>query len=110
MSINSRSKGKSGELELAQYLRDAGYPAAKRGQQFKGGTESPDVVCPGLSEEFHFECKRVEAGNLYNWLAQAQRDAGEKVPLVAHRKSRKEWVVILTLEDFLNLQLRRPLP
>jgi Holliday junction resolvase len=109
MSINSRSKGKRGELELAKYLRDAGYPNARRGQQFKGGTDSPDVVCPGLSEEFHIECKCVEAGNPYNWLAQAQRDANGKVPVVAHKKSRKEWVVILTLEDFLNLQLRRPL-
>lgn len=109
MTINSRSKGKRGELELAKVLRDAGYPGARRGQQFSGGTDSPDVVCPGLSEEFHFECKLVEAGNLYNWLAQAQRDAGDKVPLVAHKKSRKEWVVILTLEDFLNMQLGRPL-
>lgn len=104
--MNSRAKGKNGELELAKVLREHGYAGAKRGQQFKGGSDSPDVVVPGL-EEFHFEAKRVEAGNPYIWMAQAKRDAGTKVPVVAHRKNKQDWIVILTLEDFLNLQLRR---
>lgn len=97
---NSRAKGKVGELELAHYLRDRGF-AAKRGQQFHGGSDSPDVVCLGLPD-WHIECKRVEAGNLYNWLAQSKRDAGKKRPLVAHRKNKQEWVVICSLEDFLE--------
>lgn len=110
MTINSRSKGKRGELELAAYLREAGYPSTKRGQQFKGGVDSPDVVCEGLSEEFHLECKRVEKGSLYDWLLQAKTDAaGGKIPLVVHKRNRKDWVVILTLDDFLALQLGRPL-
>ena len=101
--MNSRAKGKRGELELAEDLRKFGYDA-RRGQQFAGGADSPDVVCTGL-EDFHIEAKRVEAGNLYGWLEQAVRDAGGKVPVVMHRRSRKGWVAILRLEDFLALTL-----
>lgn len=97
--INSREKGVKGELELAEVFRAHGVHA-RRGQQFAGGSDSPDVVTslPGI----HVESKRVEAGNLYTWLDQAQRDAGDKIPVVAHRRSRRQWVVILNLDDFLN--------
>lgn len=104
--INANAKGKVGERELAEFLRERGYEA-RRGQQFSGGTDSPDVVCPDLAG-IHLECKRVEAGNPYIWLAQAIRDAGaNKIPLVAHRKNHKEWVAILRLDDFLNLFLQK---
>lgn len=98
--INSRSKGAAGEVELAHFLSDRGYPA-RRGQQFSGGSESPDVVCPDLVG-WHVEAKRVEAGNPYVWLAQAIKDAGSKTPVVMHRRNGKEWVAILRLEDFLT--------
>lgn len=100
---NSRRKGKVGELELAKFLRDHGIEAF-RGVQYQGGKESPDVVTslPGI----HFECKRVESGNLYDWLEQAQNDAGDNIPIVAHRRSRKDWVAIMPLTDFLNFVYR----
>jgi Holliday junction resolvase len=105
--INSRAKGKNGELELANRLKQYGF-AARRGQQFHGGSGSPDVVCEGLSP-FHLEVKRVEAGNLYNWLEQAIKDAGSKVPLVMHRRSNRPWVVIMRLDDFLTQLLVKDL-
>lgn len=100
--INSRAKGADGERELAHYLNEKGYEA-RRGQQFSGGADSPDVICPSLP--FHIECKRVERLQLYEALEQAIRDAGEggKVPTVFHRKNRKDWVVILKADDFLQL-------
>lgn len=101
MAINSRRKGKKGELEIAHILEAFGYQA-RRGQQFHGGADSPDVVCDGL-KDFHIEVKRVEAGNLYIWLEQAIKDAGGKVPVVMHRRTRQEWVAILRLEDFLKM-------
>ena len=100
--INSRTKGKTGELELAEFLRAQGFDNSRRGQQFKGGPGSADVV--GLPEGYHVECKRVEAGNLYTWLAQAKRDGGKgAVPIVAHRRNRQDWVAILPLESLLAL-------
>lgn len=101
MAVNSRQKGKVGELEFAKFLREHGYAGARRGQQFKGGTDSPDVV--GL-DGFHTEVKRTEALRLYDALDQAKNDAGAgKVPVVAHRKNKERWVAILDMEDFLAL-------
>lgn len=101
--INSRAKGKVGELELAHFLIEHGFDA-RRGQQRMGSPESPDVLgVPG----FHIECKRCEAGSLYHWLEQAVTDAGEKnTPVVMHRRNRQPWVAILRLADFLKLLAR----
>lgn len=102
MSINSRRKGKEGELELAALLRFHGYDA-RRGQQFAGGKDSPDVICDPL-KDFHFEVKRKQTTDIYGWLAQASRDAnGKKIPVVMHRKDRKDWVAILPAGLFLQL-------
>ena len=90
----SRNKGKRGEREFAKKL---GYNA-RRGIQFRGGEDSPDVVSD--LEEFHFEVKRTERLSLWDALAQASRDSGNKIPIVAHRKNHKPWVIILTLDDF----------
>ena len=104
MTINSRSKGKRGELQLAAFLREHGFEA-KRGVQHKGGADSPDVICDVLAAlGIHIECKHVEAGNLYTWLEQATRDAGPgKTPLVAHRRNDREWVAILPLDKLLEM-------
>ena len=98
--MNSRNKGKRGELEFAQFLRDHGYENARRGQQFRGGQDSPDVV--GV-DGVHFEVKRTERTDLYAWMEQAKRDAGVDLPVVIHRKNRGEWLAIMTAEDFMRL-------
>ena len=98
--MNSREKGKRGERMLAQVLREHGYEA-RRGLQYKGGAESPDVI--GLAG-IHIECKFVEHLNLSEAYAQAFRDAGNgEIPAVFHKKSREPWMVSLTLEDFLKI-------
>ncbi len=54
---------------------------------------------PGI----HFEAKRTERLSLYDALGQARRDAGDKLPIVAHRRNASEWVAILRLEDLLAI-------
>lgn len=97
--MNSREKGKRGELELARVLRSLGYDC-RRGQQYSGANGDADVVgLPGV----HIECKRVERLNLYDAMAQAKHDAREgETPVVAHRKDRCKWLVTLELEDFIT--------
>ena len=102
--MNSKQKGKRGELELAEVLRSHGFIGAARGQQFKGSPGSPDVVgLPG----HHVECKRVEALSIYNAYDQACRDAGPAdIPLVTYRRNGKPhhplpWLAILSLDDYL---------
>ena len=99
--MNSRDKGKRGELELSHFLTDHGFPA-HRGQQFSGGPDSPDVICKSLP--FHFECKRTERLRIHEAMQQAMADAGpESVPLVAHRRNGGDWLAILRLDDLLEL-------
>lgn len=97
--MNSRRKGADGERELANKLREYGYDA-HRGVQYKGSPDSPDVV--GI-EGFHIECKRVEQLNIEKAMQQSERDAGDNVPLVIHRKNREEWKVTMRLDDFIEL-------
>lgn len=98
--MNSREKGKRGELELAHILQKRGY-SARRGQQFCGITGEADVV--GL-DGYHIECKRVENLNLDKAMQQSIRDAREEeVPIVVHRKNNKKWLVTISLDDFLDV-------
>lgn len=101
MTINSKDKGARGERELAEYLTEKGFPA-RRGQQFKGGEDSPDVICDDLSA-FHLESKRTERLKLYDAMDQAKRDCGSRIPLVIHRRNRGEWLCVLRLDDLLNI-------
>ena len=98
--MNSRNKGKAGELELAGILREHGYDC-RRGQQYCGSNGDADVVgLPGI----HIECKRVETLNIDKAMEQAINDAREgEIPAVFHRKNRQGWKVTLSLEDFLGL-------
>lgn len=101
MAINSRSKGKRGEAELASVLRQHGYEA-RRGQQYSGANGDADVVgLPGI----HIECKRRERLDLYDAIAQAVRDAGKKhlLPTVMHRKNNCEWLVTMRLDDWVEI-------
>lgn len=95
--MNSRSKGKRGELEASKEWARVIGGTARRGQQFSGGKESPDVVCS--QENLHLEVKRCEVGNPYVWMDQAIRDAGDKVPVVLHRRNGRDWLLIVRLED-----------
>ena len=97
---NSRAKGAAGERELAEMLRAGGF-TARRGQQFSGSPDSPDVHVdiPWL----HIECKRTETLSLYVAMDQAKADCGEKKPCVMHRRSRKPWLAIMELPDFLSI-------
>ena len=97
--INSRSKGKKGELELAKKLRDYGYDC-RRGQQYCGANGDADVIgLPGI----HIECKRVERLDLYGAMAQAMADSKDKTPVVIHRKSHCDWLVTMRLVDWIEI-------
>lgn len=98
---NSRRKGAVGEREIAKYLRDHGFTEARRGQQFKGGADSPDVV--GLTG-FHIEVKRVERLDLNAAMEQSIRDsAPDETPIVVHRRNNDYWKVTMRLDDFMEV-------
>lgn len=95
--MNSRAKGKRGELEAAKAWMEFVGGTARRGQQFAGGNDSPDVVTS--APDIHLEVKRCERGNPYDWVDQAVRDAGGQCPVVLHRRNDKPWLLIVRLSD-----------
>ena len=98
MGKMSRDKGKRGEREFAKLCREAGYDA-RRGQQYNG-LDGEDVVgLPGV----HVEVKRVERLDLYGALAQSKRDAGGKMPIVAHKRNNSEWMITQPAKDWLEM-------
>lgn len=98
--MNSCAKGKVGEREFASLLRDNGYGDARRGQQFSGSPDSPDVVgLPGI----YVEVKRVEKLNLTDACVQAEGDCGGKPWIVAHRKNHAPWLITMRAELFFRM-------
>ncbi len=102
--MNCCQKGKRGERAWRDELRAHGYEA-RRGQQFSGSPDSPDVVCPDLPG-FHFEVKTVERLNVHEAMAQAVNDAADNVPVVAHKRNRGGWLVTMRPADCFNMLLR----
>jgi hypothetical protein len=101
MSSKSRRKGCRGELEAAAELRRLFGVEARRGRQYQGCDDAPDVQAGIVG--VHFEVKRVEALRLYPSLEQAIEDAGANVPVVLHRASQEPWVAIVRLDDLPRL-------
>jgi hypothetical protein len=103
MGRMQREKGKRGERECAAALDAAigGDTGARRGVQYAGGNESPDVR---IDLPLHVEVKRCEALQLYAALDQAKRDAPEGVPaIVCHRRNGRKWVAILEIDSLADV-------
>lgn len=99
--MNSRQKGKRGELELASILREEYGYKTRRGQQYSGANGDADVV--GLPF-LHIECKRVEKLDLYGAVGQAKHDRTEhELAAVMHRKNNCEWLVTMPLTHFMAI-------
>lgn len=101
MAINSRNKGAAGERELSKKFQELFGCSARRGQQFSGSPDSPDIVTsiPGI----HVECKRVEKLNIYAAIQQSKRDAGaDEIPVVCFRKNREKWILAVELDSALK--------
>lgn len=93
--MNSKQKGKRGELELVNALKKLGFHDVRRSQQFNGLSGEADLI--GL-DKIHIECKRVERLNIYEAIEQATRDCESDIPCVFHRKNNFEWQVTMPLE------------
>lgn len=93
MGRMSRQKGKRGERECAAEMAALLGVTARRGVQYQGGPDSPDVVLEGVP--IHVECKRTERLDLYAAVDQARDECGEKLPMVWHRRNQRDSVVII---------------
>jgi hypothetical protein len=101
MGLRSRNKGKRGEREAAREIQRLFGVEACRGVQHCGGADAPDIRT--AIERVHFEVKRAESFRMYDALAQAINDAGDRIPVVLHRANGKPWVAIVRLDNLPNL-------
>lgn len=95
--MNSRQKGKRGELFFVHWLRDNFGLDARRGQQYCGANGDADVV--GGFPDTHCEVKFVQALNISKAMEQAVADCGDKIPYVAHKKNREELLITVRAKD-----------
>ena len=99
---NSKQKGKRGELELANKLKEYGYDC-RRTAQYNGKELDSKADVVGLPH-IHVECKRVEKLNISEAVKQAERDCHEgELPAVFHRKNGGEWLVTMPLDAWMKI-------
>jgi len=97
MACNSRNKGAAGEREFSNWLKANFDAPARRSQQYCGTDNTSDVK---WIDGIHVEVKRVQALNIDKAMAQAVSDSESKaIPMVAHRKDRKKWMITIRAED-----------
>ena len=98
MSVRFRkAKGNKAELESAKEIARLFNCKARRGQQFSGNKDAPDIVTS--IEGVHFEVKRCEYLSVYKSVEQAKEDAEDNIPVVLYRKNRGKWLVITELDN-----------
>ncbi len=99
--INSKQKGKTGELEACRDIENAlclPSHTLHRSAQFCGKDgQSADIR--GI-EGIHFEIKRTERIQIYDAMEQAVSDCKpENVPTVVFRRNHSPWMVTIQLSD-----------
>ena len=102
--VNSKKKGSRGELECSKFLSK--WFKCRRGQQYQGSPDSPDIVFENkkIHKLLHPEVKRTERLNIEKAWQQAAADAPATAwPVVFHRKNKTRWKVIIDAEDFMEL-------
>lgn len=107
MALNSRRKGKIGELEACHALREMFGWQAMRTQQRTGWSptgDSPDIECAQTPDIF-WEIKRCQSLNVPRALSLAVRQCGRRVPVVMHRPNRSPngWMLTIRLSDLPRL-------
>lgn len=102
MGRMQRDKGKRGEREAAQALRQALGIEARRSVQYQAREDAADLALPDLPGLW-VEVKRTNRLALWQVLDEAVRQAGQRVPLILHRADRRPWVAIVPLDALARL-------
>lgn len=102
MALNSRRKGKTGELEAAEVLRTLFGWATRRSQQYSGTSDSADLRVEQTPNLF-WEVKRVNRLCVAKTMKTAAAQCGRRVPVLMHRPDRCEWLLTIRLSDLPQL-------
>ena len=104
MPIKSRAKGARREREACDLL-EVYEIFARRSQQYKGTSDSPDIEGRDgetFFQSFPTEVKAREVFRLYPWLEKIKRENPDKGRcLVVYKKNHKPWTITMYAEDLL---------
>ncbi len=105
MAVNSRAKGARNERMWASICRDEGYSLTRRGCQFAGGPDSPDIQTGDAElERIHFEVKSGKRIDVWGAIAQAERDkALGKLAVCPLHRDRYDWIIAMPSSDWFRL-------
>lgn len=103
--INSKAKGKRGELYVVNKFKEYGYNEVHRTAQFKGNTgQAQDIE--GI-DYIHAEVKFVEKLNINQAMEQAIRDnkkpCNKVFPTVFHKKNNDRLMVTMYFDNWIEL-------
>ena len=96
MGRASRTKGAAAEREVVQLLNDhlgEGYAERNTPHMFDCGADIRTAA-------FSIECKRCERPRFTEWFRQAVTQADDKIPVLAHRRNREEWMFYLPMTAY----------
>lgn len=105
MSKMQRDKGARGERAVVAYLRQNGYPDARRYLAGDGRQPGDIDAIPGVS----LEVKNQAAYAISAWVAQAVEEAGPRTPVVVMHPAKValddvgNWWAVMRVSDFLPL-------
>jgi Holliday junction resolvase len=99
MSKYQRRKGHDFEREVVHFFREVGLEA-RRGLQYQPNSRAPDVIAP----PFAVECKASKRPSYRQaWETAALLAEEGTIPIAVLKEPRKEALVVISLEDFLDL-------
>jgi len=96
--IATRKKGATYERTVAHRLAEV-WPGAKRGFQFRGGDEAPDVT----GTPYYIECKHRQRVYVAQAMEQAVAASDGRPPVVIWRQNHGADLVTMRLDDWLTL-------
>jgi hypothetical protein len=106
VALNSRAKGKVGELSAVAALAELFGWSGRRTQQRTGWSDgnSPDIEIDQTPDLF-WEIKRVERCNIPRALTIAVKQCGRRCPVIMHRPNRSPngWMLTIRLTDLPRL-------
>jgi hypothetical protein len=107
MTVNKRAKGLAAEREVAEIWKAHGLEVRNlegSGDHLIVASDHRRVTGAPPKALIHSEVKRQERMKLWEWLAQAEKEApANAIPVVSFRRTRGRWYACLPLEDLAEL-------
>lgn len=99
MAVNSRRKGKVGELDAVGWLKRVfGWTMARRSQQHCATESAMDIIVPE-TPGLWYEIKRVQKLNVPATMLASKKSSGGKPVILLHRPNQCPWLVTCFLTE-----------